>query len=107
MSTTTTTSLNVQPTATDTAVAVSKTGMDLFNQAEANPVVKADLQSLFDSYSHSPIIAGLVPVVAGLLAQKQITVGNQLLTIGIGVAVTAIGYAWQWASMKINKPPSR
>jgi predicted acyltransferase len=89
---------------TDRVVKAAQSAADLATSAEQIPAVKAELQTLFDSYSHSPIVAGLVPVVAGFLTQEHVTVDSTLLTVGIGLVVTGIGYAWQWLSMKINKP---
>ena len=104
MSTTTLTPAVPVSPSTNAAVSVSRTAGDLFNAAEQNPVVKADLQTMFDSYSHNPIIAGIVSLVGIELTQHNLTVDTQLLTIGVGLAVTFVGYAWQWISMKMNKP---
>lgn len=89
---------------TNSAVAVSNNLAALANAAEANPIVKADLQAQFDSYSHSPLITGVASIVGMELTRQQITVDNTLLTVGVGLVVTGIGYAWQWVSMKMRKP---
>ena len=90
--------------ATEHVVAAAQTAQDLLDAAEKSPTVKADFQSMFASYSHNPIVMGLVPIIGGLLTQEHITVDSTLLTVSIGLAVTGLGYAWQWASMKFNKP---
>ena len=89
--------------ATTRAVASAQTAQDLVVAAEQNPQVKADLQSLFDSYSHNPVIAGLASVAGIILAQQHVNVDSMLLTIAIGLAVTALGYLWQFVAMKLNK----
>ncbi len=89
---------------TNTAVATAQSAIDLATKAELNPVVKADLQTLFDSYSHNPVVGGVVTIAGVLLAQHNITIDNTLLTVAIGVVVTGVGYAWQWASMRMRKP---
>ena len=89
---------------TDRALAAATTLATLAATAEENPVVKADLQKQFDSYSHSPLIMAVASVAGMMLTRQNITVDNTLLTVLVGAAVTAIGYAWQWASIKFNKP---
>ena len=89
---------------TERVVAASQTAQDLVDAAEKSPVVKADLQSLFASYSHNPLVMGLVPIVGGLLTQEHITVDSTLLTVVIGLAVTIVGYFYQWIAMKLNQP---
>ena len=91
-------------TPADRAVALSQTAQDLATAAEQSPAVKADLQALFDSYSHNPLVAGLASIAGIMLAQQHINVDSTLLTVGIGLLVTAVGYAYQWASMKFRKP---
>jgi hypothetical protein len=82
----------------------AQTAIDLVQSADNNPVIKADLQTLFDSYSHNPIVMGLVPVLAGFLTQEKITVDSTLLTVAVGAAVTGAGYLYQYISMKMRKP---
>ena len=90
---------------TDRAVEISKTANDLFNAAESNPIAKADLQALFDSISHGGAVTpALVAMLAAELAQHNITLDNQLLTLLVGVAVAGASYLWQWAMIKLNKP---
>jgi len=91
-------------TMTDVAVNVSHTAKDLLDAAEASPVVKADLETLFDSYSHNPVVAGLASIAGIMLAQEHITVDSTLLTVVIGLVVTGVGYGYQWLSMKMRKP---
>lgn len=88
--------------ASDRAVAVSATVQNLVTAAEADPVIKADLQTAFDSYSHNPVIAGLASVAGIMLAQQHVSVDSTALTVVIGVVVTGAGYGWQWASMKLK-----
>lgn len=90
--------------ATTEAVKDATTFVALANAAEANPVVKADLQAQYDSYSHSVPIVAIAGVAGMYLAQHNLTVDNTLLTVAVGLAVTGIGYAWQWVSMKVRKP---
>lgn len=87
---------------TDHVVAASQTAADLLNAAEQSPAVKADLQSMFDSYSHNPLIAGLASVAGIMLAQQHISLDSTALTVLIGLGVTGIGYAYQWLSMKTS-----
>lgn len=104
MSTTVTTIATPIATVTNDAVNASTGLITLATAAEQNPVVKADLQAQFDSYSHSPVIVALASVAGMLLTQRNITVDNTLLTVVVGLVVTGMGYGWQWISMKLNKP---
>lgn len=93
--------------ATTTAISASQTATDLLNAAEQNPVVKADLQSLFDSYSHSAAITGGALIAGALLAQRGITVDNTLLTVVIGLVSSGVIYGAQWVAMKFSKPATQ
>ena len=91
---------------TNRVVRGAQTAQELFNAAEQNPVAKADLQMLFDSISHgAPWTGGLVTIAGIELAQHNITVDNQLLTLVIGGAATLASYAYQWVRIKMTKPP--
>lgn len=94
----------IAASATNDAVNDARGLITLAAAAEQNPVVKADLQAQFDSYSHSPVIVAAASVVGMMLTRQNITVDNTLLTVVVGLVVTGLGYAWQWASMKFNKP---
>lgn len=90
---------------TDQAVNAANSAIGLAEAAETNPVVKADLQTLFDSYTHAgSIVPGIAALVGMALAQHGITADNFVLTIAVGLAVTGISYVAQWASMKTRKP---
>jgi hypothetical protein len=89
---------------TNSAVDAANGLVKLVVAAEAEPVVKADLEAQFDSYSHSPLIVGLTSIAGMMLTREHVTVDNTLLTVLVGAVVTGIGYAWQWASMRMRKP---
>lgn len=90
--------------ATDKAVSTANDLINLAVKAEQVPEVKADLQAQFDTYSHNPIIMGVVTIIGVILTRQNITVDNTLLTVAVGLVATGVGYAWQWISMKIRKP---
>jgi hypothetical protein len=95
--------------ATNTIVRVANDANDLYNAAEQDPTAKADLETLFDSISHggaiSPgLMAYLVTAIGADLQQHGITLDSQLLSLLIGVLVSAVSYLWQWLMIKINKP---
>ena len=89
---------------TERVVAISRTAQDLMDAAEQSPAVKSDLQAMFVSYSHNPIVAALASVAGILLAQQHVTVDSTALTVVIGLAVAGCGYGWQFVSMKMSKP---
>jgi len=94
-----------QPTPeTDRIVAAASDLAKLAAAAEESPVGKADLQAQFDTYSHSSLVVGVASMIGLILSQQKISVDNTLLVVGVGITTTAIGYAWQWVSMKIRKP---
>jgi hypothetical protein len=106
MSATTTPQPSVTPT-TDRAVSAANSLISLAQRAEQAPIVKSDLQAMFDSYSHSsaaPLILSLATVSGAWLAGHNIVADNMLLVVVIGSALTGIGYVWQWAAMKLTKP---
>lgn len=94
---------------TNRIVKAANDANDLYVAAEANPVAKADLQTLFDSISHggalSPgLTAYLVTTIGAGLQQQGITLDSQLLALLIGIASTVASYAWQWITIKLGKP---
>src|SRR5579859_1083386 len=106
MSETTTPTVIVAPE-TQHVVATAQVAQDLMDAAEQSPVVKADFESMFATYSHNPIVMGLVPIVGGLLTQQHVTVDSTLLTVAIGLAVTGAGYLYQWVAMRFKTGASK
>jgi hypothetical protein len=89
---------------TDKAVSNSNNLLSLVQAAADDPQVEQILHSQFDSYSHSPIGIALTGIVTTELVQHNITVDSSLVSLAVGAGLVAVGYAWQWASMLMNKP---
>lgn len=91
--------------ATNRAVQVSATANDLFHAAEADPIVKADLQTVFDSISHmGAIVPALVLIVGRELARQGMDLDQQLLTLFVGAGLAVLSYLAQWLMIKLKKP---
>jgi hypothetical protein len=92
---------------TDSVLKNTQSLLGLVVQTEANPIVKAKLEAQYDTISHSasaPIILAVAGLIGAALAQQHIAVDDQLIAVAIGALMTGAAYAWQWISMKINKP---
>ena len=90
--------------ATTAAVSAATSLANLADAAANDPQVQKDLGAQFDTISHSPIAQGLATLILMGATQEHITLSSSAASLLAGLGVMAVGYVWQYVSMKMHKP---